>query len=79
MLVWFRDVLLFKVTNDVNVLVLKEELSNITKHPNLLILSPFLNSPVQMPHINLPYNQESSPFPSNTSESQHQKRALDLT
>jgi len=31
MLVWFRDVLLFKVTNDVNVLVLKEELSNITK------------------------------------------------
>lgn len=31
MLIWFRDVLLFKVTNDANVLVMKEELSSITK------------------------------------------------
>lgn len=31
MLVWFRDVLLFKVTRDVNVLVLKEEISEISR------------------------------------------------
>lgn len=31
MLVWFRDVLLFKVTNDVNILIFREDFSSISK------------------------------------------------
>ena len=33
-LVWFRDVLLFKVTHDANVLVFREEVSALQKHAN---------------------------------------------
>ena len=31
MLVWFRDVLLFKVTKDANALVLRDEVSGVSK------------------------------------------------